>query len=163
MQLPVSGDTGAGKLALNNKIVAGGEIIPLFSLILSAGGEPSVLVVADTVGNVSFILLLKMGLAHTAEAVLAHGSVVEDEEYLDPLSCYTNASDMLNCLNIEYAYVAAPAQEAMMPEADPQQHCGCAIMQYSISVEKAELETPGFGCYPLCSLKSCGLQSFSGG
>lgn len=94
----MSGDTGAGKLALSNKIVAGGEIIALFSLILSAGGEPSVLVVADTVGNALFNLLLKRGLAHTAEAVLAHGSVVEGEEYLDPLSCYTNASNMLNCL-----------------------------------------------------------------
>ena len=81
----------------------GGEIIPLFGLILSAGGEPSVLV-SDTVGNASLNFLLKRGLAHTAEAVLVHGSVVEDEEYLDPLSCYTNASNMLDCLRTAWKY-----------------------------------------------------------
>lgn len=101
----MSGDTGAGKVALNTKIVGGGQgIIPFFSLILSAGGEPSVLV-ADTVGNASLNLLLKRGLARTAEAVLACGSIVEDEEYLDPPSCYTNASNMLDCFLGRKSYI----------------------------------------------------------
>lgn len=65
--------------------------------MLSTGGKPSVLV-ADTVGNASLNFLLKGALVHTAEAVLVHGSVVEDKEYSDPLSCYTNASDVLDCL-----------------------------------------------------------------
>ena len=52
---------------------------PVFSLILSTGGERSVLV-AESVGNASLSFLLRRRLAHTAEAVLVHGSIVEDKE-----------------------------------------------------------------------------------
>lgn len=102
MRLLVSGDTGAGKLALNTKI-AGGVIIPLFSLILSVGGEPSVQV-PETVGNASLNFLSQRGLAHTAESVLVCGFLVEDEECLDPLSCYSNASSMLGCLRTAWKH-----------------------------------------------------------
>lgn len=56
-------------------------------------------------------------------------------------------------MNIEYLYGVAPAQEAVMPGQTHSKHCDCGIMQHRISVEKAELETPGFGCYTLFSLK----------
>lgn len=56
----MSGDTGAGKLALNAEVIGwwGGKQF----FLLSTGGELSVLV-ADTVGNASLNILLKKGVS----------------------------------------------------------------------------------------------------
>lgn len=71
--------------------------------MLIAVGEASVLV-AETVGEASLNFLLKRWLGQTAEAVLVHGSIAEDEEYLNPQNYYTNASNLLGCLRTAWKH-----------------------------------------------------------
>lgn len=49
-------------------------------------------------------LLFKRWLGQTAEAMLVHGSVLEDEGYLNPQNYYTKASNMLGCLRTAWKY-----------------------------------------------------------
>lgn len=59
---------------------------------MSAGGEASVIITGYWLSLlVSLNFLLKRWLAQTAEAVVVHGSVVEDEKYLNPQNYLTNA------------------------------------------------------------------------
>lgn len=53
-------------------------------------------------GEASLNFLLKRWLAQTAEAVLVHESVAEDEEYLNSQNFYTNVSNLLGCLRTGY-------------------------------------------------------------
>lgn len=119
-------------------------------------------------GNALINFVIKRGLAHTA--VLVHGAIVHDEEYLDPLSCYTNASIMLDCLRTagkcQYWICLCNCfcRRSNDARGRATANTGCAITQHSLSVEKAELETPGFEFCTLFSLKSWGdLQRFWGG